>query len=50
MGRHHTAGLDGAEKKAKIIQQNLRSKIIGLWIKKYFTTDAKHKFRAFRSV
>ena len=41
-------GLDGGEKQAIISQYRLRFKVIGIWIKKYLTTYAKCKWRAFR--
>ena len=52
LGRHpienYSEGLYDAEKQAIISQQCRRSKMIGLWIKNYLTTDPKHKLRAFK--
>ena len=54
LGRHPTANyaevLDDAYKQAVVYQQSIRSKILGLWIKNYLTTDAKCKLRDFKSV
>ena len=53
LGRHPTqnyaAGIYGAEKKARIAHQRLRSKMVGLCIKSSLTTDDKRKLRAFKS-
>ena len=53
LGRHPTendgAGLYNPEKYAVIVQQSLRSKMSGIWIKNSLTTYDKRKLRAFRS-
>ena len=53
LGRHpienYRAVLDKPSKQALIIQQCLRSNILGLLMKNSFTTDSKRDLRAFRS-
>ena len=46
---NYAARLDEAEKQAIIYQQRLSSNVLGLWIKNYLTTNAKHKIRDFES-
>ena len=52
LGRHptenHEAGLEDPQNWEIIDQQRLRSNVLGIWIEKYMTTDAKRKLRAFR--
>ena len=43
---NYAAGLDEAQKQAIMSQQLLRSKMIGLWIKTFLTTNVKCKLRA----
>ena len=43
----YVSGLEDANKQAVITQQSLMSKMLGLWIKNYLTTDYKRKLRNF---
>ena len=45
--RKYAAGLDDAQKHSIITKQNLRSNMLGLWIKNSMTTNSKCKLRAF---
>ena len=45
---NYAAGLYEASKQAVISKQRLRSKMLGLWIKNYLTTNTKRKLRAFK--
>ena len=53
LGHHpienYAVGLDDAYKQALVAQHCLRSKILGLCIKNYLTTNDKHKLRYFKS-
>ena len=53
LGRHlitdYVAAPDDPVNNSMIAQHHLRSNMIGLWIKKCMTTDAKDKLRAFRT-
>ena len=46
---NYAAGLYDADKQAVISQQRLIPKMIGLWINNYLTTNAKRKWRYFKS-
>ena len=52
-GRHPTAnywsGINDPVKQAAIYRNHFRNKIIGLYTKKYLTTNDKRKLRDFRS-
>ena len=54
LGHHPTencaAGLDDTEKQSIIVQQRLRSNMLGLWINNTLTTDAKRKLMTFNYV
>ena len=46
---YYVSAPDDVSKQSLISQQRLSSKILGLWIKNYLTTEAKHKLRSFRN-
>ena len=46
---YYGAAPDYGAKQALISQQHLRSKIMGLWINNFLTTEDKRKLRAFRT-
>ena len=45
---NYAAGLDDASKQAIITQQCIRSKILGIFINNYLTSDSKKKVKLFQ--